>query len=168
MHAMKGMWELGAHDTGYGAASAVVAANIWRAKPPVESCLRCTHAWPQAPVDAFYQTAEVAWDYLSPGTKQVVRQTSARGRTLFDSRLTDLVVRLGHRKPDPLDLRFPTGDGDWDSSNVAVAAPPPTPAELRSTLSAILRRGARLRVLRLRFFKDEAGHRPVHEREGQL
>ncbi len=54
-------------------------------------------------------------------------------------------------------------DVDWRPSR------PPTPTELRSMLAAIVRAGARVQCLQLRFLRSHRGDRgPVQAREKQL
>ncbi len=124
---------------------------------------------PQLHADTFYHVAGIAWEHLHPGSRRAIRHASVTGRTLHDSRLTDLRIRLGHSKPDMYDdVDYSADEEDWNGIAASSAAGPPTPAELRSTLDAVVHRGARLKVLRLRFITVEEGHRPVHEREEQL
>lgn len=118
----------------------------------------------------FYQVIDVAWYYLWPGTQQAIRQTSSTGRTLHDTRTTDLVIRLGHSKPDSIDAETEFSSY-WEILGKGVAArpaEPPTPAELRTTLGAMVRRGAHFDRVRLRFLRSPDGHRPAHEREERL
>ncbi len=128
--------------------------------------------WPQVSADTFFQVAGAAWEYLYPCTQQAIRQTSCTGRMLHDSRITDLVVRLGHSKPDAIDNEHDK-DGGQGSAHVHQAVgptPPPTPTELRAMLAAAVRRGPPLQTLRLRFLEPagDDGHLPAHEREQQL
>ncbi len=118
----------------------------------------------------FYQVVDMAWYYLSPGTQQAIRQCSSTGRTLHDTRTTDLVVRLGHSKPDSIDAedQFSSYWDVLDNGVVTRPAEPPTPAELRTALGAMVRRGAHFDRLRLRVLRSPDGHRPAHEREEQL
>ncbi len=112
---------------------------------------------------------DAAWDELDSSTQQTIRQTSKQGRSLHDSHITDLVVRLGPGQPDVLDHDADDSDDDESpGSEDAVATEPPSPSELRSTLAALVTRGAHLQTLRVRFLKSEQGHRPVGERESQL
>ncbi len=124
----------------------------------------------QVSTSNFFQVVGVVWEYLHPSTQQAIRQSSSTGRTLNDSRTTDLVVRLGHGKPDMIDAdRECHGAEGLRSSEEAGGDEPLTPSELRAMVAAIVQRGARLSKLHLRCFKrPKRWHLPVREREEQL
>ncbi len=123
----------------------------------------------QVSANTFFQVAGAAWDYLHPSTQQAIRQTSSTGRTLHDSRITSLVARLGHGKPDVIDAgKVCHGGQGLRSTEEAGEITPPTPSELRSTVAAVVQRGARLTTLRLRCLRRHERHLPLREREEQL
>ncbi len=79
------------------------------------------------------------------------------------------MVRLGHSKPDVVDADLQRHGGEGlRSSEEAREIEPPTASELRSSLAAVVQRGARLATLRLRCLRRHERHLPLREREEQL
>ncbi len=128
-------------------------------------------AMPQVSATLFYQVAGIAWNRLSAETQQAIRQTSSAGRTLHDSNVTVMEVWLGRRKPDMLGLgrnMHLNDDGAPGAGEDGAACRAPTPGELRASLAAVRRRGARVQCLRLRFWRVGGALPPAKEREEQL
>ncbi len=100
--------------------------------------------------EAFLCVASVAWQYLRPDSRRVIRAACRNGRLLHDSLLTHLGLDLGVRYQGPVD----SDNEDADAAPLQA----PTPREVASYVSGVLQRGASLQAVTLRNWNhDEPG-----------
>ncbi len=104
--------------------------------------------------------ASVSWQHLTPYTRRAIRVSCRSGRQLHDSLWEHLRLEFG----------LPNQSFDFvrgQSRNALRTAP--TPSELRTCVSGVLQRGARLRSMTLSFPRARGGEPfPLQEREQQL
>ncbi len=132
--------------------------NTTRAWSPIAPprCSLLSIPSPQGAPEAFLLVASVAWQHLTPHTRRAVRASCRSGRQLHDSLWEHL----------QLDLEIP---GRFDAGSRGLLSPAPTPSELRTCVSGVLQRGARLQGMTLSFQHapyDEP--LPPQEREQQM
>ncbi len=84
--------------------------------------------------EAFLRGASIAWAHLQPKEQKAIRATCRSGRQLHDRLTTHLRVTLGR---DPAQRERQQHQ--------------PSPPELRTSLGAVVRRGARLQSLTVWF-----------------
>ncbi len=118
---------------------------------------------PQGAPEVFLVVASVAWQHLTPHTRRAVRASSRSGRQLHDSLWEHLQLALGAPGRSFFSFRGrPKG----------APCPAPTPSELRTCVSGVLQRGARLRSMNLSFQRAPSSMYgkplPPKEREQQL
>ncbi len=118
----------------------VWAADLWR-----EGVQVCTGpaAARGTSAEAFLRVASVAWAHLQPEERKAVRATCRSGRQLHYRLTTHLRIKLG-QDPDQRQQQQQQGQQLLHQ---------PSPRELRASLRALVRRGARLQLLTV-WFRD--------------
>ncbi len=116
---------------------------------PFRACLYspATYALPTRPAalqayETFLQVCGCAWKHLKDvGATACIRATCRDGRRVHDSVLDELTLDLSVG---------PDGDNEGDD-DIDPDLPPPTPDQLRSLMTGLLGRGAKLKHLELVF-----------------
>ncbi len=99
--------------------------------------------------DTILRGVSIVWDYLQPAERRAVRATCRSGRQLHDRLTTHLRLTLG---------QDPGQREQQQQQQQHYQQQQPSPRELRASLRALVRRGARLQLLTV-WFRDASDRR---------